>query len=79
MEAMGFTHVALYMGFSLRQGKQMSSGVTNLEDIVSRFHICDVDPLAVDVRVVGIITSWAQALHIGQHPHKRLCKQTYFL
>lgn len=40
--------------------------LTNLENIVSRFHICDVNPLAVDVCVVGIITSWAQSLHIGQ-------------
>lgn len=36
--------------------------LTNLQDVVSRFHICDVDPLAVDVCVVGIITSWAEAL-----------------
>lgn len=40
--------------------------LTNLEDIVSRFHICDVNPLAVDVCIVGIITTWAQALHSEQ-------------
>lgn len=35
---------------------------TNLQDVVSRFHICDVDPLAVNVCVVGIITTRAEAL-----------------
>jgi len=52
--------------------------VTNLEDIVARFYICDVNPLAVDVCVVGIITPWAQALHIGQHPYKELYKETSY-
>lgn len=39
---------------------------TNLQDIVSRFHICDVDPLTVDLGVVGVVTSWTQALHTQQ-------------
>lgn len=51
--------------------------LTNLQDIVARFHICDVNPLAVDVCVVGIITSWAQALRVGQHPYKTKYKQTF--
>lgn len=52
--------------------------VANLEDIVARFHICNVNPLAVDVCVVGIIASRAQALHIGRHPHKTKYKQTSY-
>lgn len=51
--------------------------LTNLEDIVPRFHICDVNPLAVDICVVGIITSWAQALHIRQHQHKSYINESY--
>lgn len=42
--------------------------LTNLEDIVSRFHICDIDPLAVDLGVIGVVTSWTQALHVGHSP-----------
>lgn len=45
---------------------------TNLKDIVSRFHIRDVDPLAVNVCVVGIITSWTQALLKEQHVSSHL-------
>lgn len=52
--------------------------LTNLQDIVARFHICDVNPLAVDVCVVGIITSRAQALRVGQHPYKTKYKQTLY-
>lgn len=40
----------------------------HLEDVVSRFHICDVDPLAVDLGVVRVVTSWTQALHRGHPP-----------
>lgn len=39
---------------------------TNLEDVVSRFHICDVDPLAVDVCVIGVVTSRAQTLQMSE-------------
>lgn len=55
----------------------VSSG-TNLEDVGSRFHICYVNPLAVDVCVVGIKTSRAQALNIGQHPYETFYIQTDF-
>lgn len=41
---------------------------SNLEDVVPRFHICDIDPLAVDLGVVGVVTSWTQALHDGHRP-----------
>lgn len=33
-----------------------------LEDVVPRLHVGDVDPLAVDVRVVRVVAAWAQAL-----------------
>lgn len=39
---------------------------TNLEDVVSRFHICDIDPLAVNVCVIGVVTSRAQTLQISE-------------
>lgn len=40
---------------------------TNLQDIVPRFHICDIDPLTVDLSVVGVVTPWTQALHVADH------------
>lgn len=53
------------------------SVMTNLQDVVSRFHVCYVDPLAVDVSVVGIVTSWAQPLAFTQHPHKHLIYKSH--
>lgn len=37
----------------------------DLEGVLSRFHVCDVNPLTIDVCVVGIITSWTQTLCVG--------------
>jgi len=34
----------------------------NLEDVVSRFHIGNIYPLAVDVGIVSVITAWTQTL-----------------
>lgn len=42
--------------------------MTHLEDIVPRFHVCDIDPLAVDLGAVGVVTPWTQALHRGHRP-----------
>lgn len=38
-------------------------GQLYLEDVVARGHICDVNPLAVDVGIVGVVAAWPQALH----------------
>lgn len=42
--------------------------ITNLEDVVSRLHICDIDPLAVDLGVIGVVASRTQTLHVGHRP-----------
>lgn len=38
----------------------------NLEDVVSRCHISNIYPLAVDVGIVSVVTPWTQALEIQQ-------------
>lgn len=39
-----------------------SPQLPDLEDVSSRRHISDVDPLTVDVGIVGVITTWTQTL-----------------
>lgn len=47
-------------------GERAAEQEPHLEDVVPRLHICYVDPLAVDVRIVGVIAAWTQALGKGR-------------
>lgn len=51
------------MGFSTPKCPQMSPG--HLEDVISRRDIGDVDPLTVDIGVVGVVTARAETLQNG--------------
>lgn len=37
----------------------------HLEDVIPRLHISDIDPLAVNVRIVCVVAAWTQALGKG--------------
>lgn len=45
----------------------------HLEDVVPGLHVSDVNPLAVDVRVVSVIAAWAQALGKGTRVEVGCC------
>lgn len=45
----------------------------HLEDVVPGLHVSDVNPLAVNVRVVSVIAAWAQALGEGTRVEVRCC------
>lgn len=45
----------------------------HLEDVVPGLHVSNVDPLAVDVRVVGVVAAWAQALGEGTRAQVGRC------
>lgn len=45
-----------------------SQNPSYLKNVVPRGHVCDVDPLAVDVGSVCVVAAWAQALKIHQKP-----------
>lgn len=46
-------------------GENVPDCGAHLEDVVPRLHISYVNPLAVDVCVVGVIAAWTQALGKG--------------
>lgn len=46
-------------------GENVPDCEAHLEDVVPRLHIGYVNPLAVDVCVVGVIAAWTQALGKG--------------
>lgn len=62
----GVTYITAHNIVTVVRLRHLVTGVnTNLEDVVSWFHISNIYPLAVNVGIVRVVTTWTQTLSVG--------------
>lgn len=55
---------AHYVVGVIRFRYQIAGVYADLQNVVSRFHICDINPLAIDVSIVSVVTARTQSLRV---------------
>lgn len=61
----GVTYITSHNIITVVRLRHLVTGInTNFEDVVSWFHISNIYPLAVNVSIVRVITTWTQTLSV---------------